>query len=103
MSRSVKRTTIYFEPAIHKALRFKAASTNRSQSDLVNEAVRETLRADQEDLAAFEERASEPTMSYEALLHDLKAPKILSAIAVFVIAFEKQFDITAQENPCSPP
>ena len=79
MSRSVKRTTIYFEPEIHKALRFKAASTNRSQSDLVNEAVRETLRADQEDLAAFEERASEPTMSYEALLHEIKPPKIMEA------------------------
>jgi hypothetical protein len=28
---------------------------------------------DQEDLAAFAERAAEPEMSYEALLADLKA------------------------------
>ena len=42
-------------------------------SDLVNDAVRMALREDQEDLAAFDERAHEPTMSYEALLKDLKA------------------------------
>lgn len=31
------------------------------------------LIEDQEDLAAFEERASEPTISYEALLEELRA------------------------------
>ncbi|HEX9628006.1 MAG TPA: hypothetical protein VGA00_13790 [Acidiferrobacterales bacterium] len=73
MKESSKRSTIYFEPDIHRALRLKAASTHRSLSDLVNEAVRRTLREDQEDLAAFEQRVAEPTISYEALLDDLKA------------------------------
>lgn len=68
-----KRATVYFEPALHKALRLKAAHTHRSVSDIVNDAVRSTLREDQEDLAAFEDRAAEPVMSYEALLKDLKA------------------------------
>jgi plasmid stability protein len=67
-----KRSTIYFEPELHKALRIKAANTERSISDLVNGAVRQVLREDQEDLAAFEERAAEPTITYEALLEDLK-------------------------------
>ena len=67
-----KRSTIYFEPELHKALRIKAANTERSISDLVNDAIRRTLREDQEDLAAFEERAAEPTITYEALLEDLK-------------------------------
>ena len=67
-----KRSTIYFEPELHKALRMKAASTERSISDLVNDAIRQALREDQEDLAAFEERAAEPTITYEALLEDLK-------------------------------
>ena len=31
------------------------------------------LKEDQEDLAAFEERANEPTRTYEELLEDLKA------------------------------
>ena len=68
-----KRSTVYFDPEIHRALRLKAASTDRSISDLVNEAVRQALREDQEDLATLQERAAEPTTSYEALLEDLKA------------------------------
>ena len=68
-----KRATVYFEPALHKAIRLKAAHTNRSISDVVNDAVRAALREDQEDLASFEDRVAEPTMSYEALLKDLKA------------------------------
>jgi plasmid stability protein len=68
-----KRSTIYFEPEIHRALRVKAAHTGRSISYLVNEVVRRALSEDQEDLSAFEERASEPTITYEALLNDLKA------------------------------
>jgi len=67
-----KRATVYFEPALHKAIRLKAAHTHRSVSDIVNDAVRLALREDQEDLAAFEERVAEPEMSYESLLKDLK-------------------------------
>lgn len=73
MSTTTKRSTIYFDPQVHAALRLKAAHTHRSLSDIVNDAVRAALAEDQEDLAAFEERVSEPTMSYEALLNDLKA------------------------------
>ncbi len=68
-----KRSTVYFEPEIHHALRVKAANTHRSVSEVVNEAVRLALREDHEDLSAFEERAAEPTLSYEALLKDLKS------------------------------
>lgn len=70
---SPKRATIYFDPALHEALRVKAAHTHRSMSDIVNDAVRKALREDQEDLAAFDDRVAEPVISYEALLKDLKA------------------------------
>lgn len=73
MSGAAKRSTIYFKPGLHRALRIKAAETQRSVSDLVNEAVQTALREDAEDLSAFEERAKEPTLTYEALLKDLKA------------------------------
>jgi len=73
MSESAKRSTVYFDPDLHRALRIKAAHTHRTLSDLVNEAVRMAMREDQEDLAAFDERADEPTITYEALLEDLKA------------------------------
>jgi len=68
-----KRATVYLEPELHTALKVKAAHTERSMSELVNDAVRESLREDQEDLQAFAGRAAEPVMTYEALLADLKA------------------------------
>lgn len=67
-----KRATVYFEPALHKAIRLKAAHTHRSISEIVNDAVRMALREDEEDLSAFEDRVAEPELSYEALLKDLK-------------------------------
>ena len=73
MSDASKRSTVYFEPEVHQALRLKAAYTHRSVSDLVNEAVRTALQEDQEDLAAYADRVNEPTMTYEELLNDLKA------------------------------
>ncbi|TVS14815.1 MAG: CopG family transcriptional regulator [Gammaproteobacteria bacterium] len=73
MSSGNRRATIYFDPQLHAALRLKAAHSHRSVSDIVNDAVRAALAEDQEDLAAFEGRVGERTMSYEALLDDLKA------------------------------
>lgn len=67
------RATIYLEGTLHKALRLKAAATHRSISDLVSDAVREALREDHDDLAAFSQRAKEKTLSYEDLLKKLKA------------------------------
>ena len=72
MATKSKRTTVYFDPALHRALRLKAAETDQSLSDLVNAAVRETLAEDSEDLEAFETRSHEPTLSFEDVLKDLK-------------------------------
>ena len=72
MSNQNKRATIYFDPRLHLALRLKSAQTERSVSELVNEAVRLSLAEDADDLAAFEERASEPEMSFEDLVKDLR-------------------------------
>ncbi len=73
MAEALKRSTIYFKPELHRALRIKAADTQRSLSDLVNDAVMASLREDLEDLSAFADRAKEPAMTYEALLKDLKS------------------------------
>ena len=72
MGAQPKRATVYFNPEIHKALRHKAAETDRSMSDLVNDAVRASLAEDAEDLAAFEERAAEPSVSFERVVRDLR-------------------------------
>ena len=68
-----KRATVYFDSALHKALRLKAAETERSVSDVVNEAVRVLLAEDADDLAALRDRADEPTVSFESFVRDLKA------------------------------
>ncbi|MDQ3207135.1 MAG: CopG family transcriptional regulator [Gemmatimonadota bacterium] len=70
--RAPKRATVYFDPSLHKALRVKAAETERSLSDLVNVAVRQSLAEDSEDLAAFEDRAQEPSLAFAEVLKDLK-------------------------------
>ena len=73
MSELSKRSTIYFEEDLHQALKIKSATTHQSVSEMVNEAVRYSLREDQEDISAFNDRASEEVVSFEALLDDLKA------------------------------
>ena len=73
MASFTKRATIYFDPDLHKALRMKAVETSRSLSDLVNEAIRGALVEDVEDLAAFDERAHEPLISYSDMVKRLKA------------------------------
>jgi hypothetical protein len=73
MATLTKRATVYFDPAIHRALRLKSVETSRSVSDLVNDALRGALTEDAEDLEAFEVRASERLISYEAIVKKLKA------------------------------
>jgi hypothetical protein len=72
MSAQTKRATIYFDPDLHKALRLKAVETNQSLSELVNEAVREALAEDAEDLAAFDDRAKEPAIPYDEMVMRLR-------------------------------
>lgn len=63
---------MYFDEELHRALRLKAAETDRSMSDLVNEAVKASLAEDAEDLMAFEERAQERSLPFESVVKDLK-------------------------------
>ncbi len=72
MTTQTKRATVYLDPELHKALRLKAVETSRSVSELVNNAVREALAEDAEDIAAFEQRAGEPLISYEEMVKRLK-------------------------------
>ena len=73
MSRVAVRSTLYLDPGLHQALRLKAVTAHRSMSDIVNEAIRAALREDEEDLAAFTERAGEPSLTYEDFLAQLRA------------------------------
>jgi hypothetical protein len=73
MGQSAKRATVYFEEAVHRALRMKAAATDRSLSDMVNEAVKAALAEDAEDLQSFDDRKGEPSVGFEQFVKGLKA------------------------------
>ena len=72
-----KRATIYLDPILHKALRVKAAETDRTISEIVSNAVRQSLAEDAEDLAAFERRAHEPNLPFETVLKNMKRRSLL--------------------------
>jgi len=63
---------VYFEPQIHRALRLKAAASDKSISDMVNDAVKLSLAEDAEDLEAFEKRKREPNVDFEQFVKALK-------------------------------
>jgi len=69
---TARRATIYLDPDLHRALRLKAAETDKTISDLVNDAVRINLAEDAEDLAAYRARSKEPGLDLEQVLKDLR-------------------------------
>ena len=69
---TTKRVTVYFDSDVHAALRLKGAASDRSVSDMVNDAVRASLAEDAADLEAFAERRKEKSVSFETFVAGLK-------------------------------
>ena len=67
-----KRATVYFEEDVHRALRLRAVATDRTVSDMVNEAVKIALSNDADDLAAFSNRKNEKSLSFDTFVQGLK-------------------------------
>lgn len=72
MSPMARRSTIYLDEDLHRALRLKAAATERSISEIVEDAVRRDLAEDAEDLAAFDTRRDEPEYAFEEVVRTLR-------------------------------
>lgn len=70
---ATKRATVYIEAPLHRALRLKSVEVEKSVSELINDALKQSLREDLEDLAAFEERKHEKGISFEEAVKKLKA------------------------------
>lgn len=66
------RATVYLDPDLHRALKLKAIELESSVSELINEALRDSLAEDAEDLEAFEVRESEPSYPFEDFVRELK-------------------------------
>ncbi len=67
-----KRTTVYLHPKLHKALKIKAIQMSINVSELINEAIQLFLKEDAIDLEAIDSRKSEPKISFEDVLKNLK-------------------------------
>ena len=72
-----KRATVYFDPEVHKALRLRAAANDQSISDMVNDAVRASLAEDAADLAAFDKRKRERSVSFDSFVQGMKRRGLL--------------------------
>ncbi len=72
MARQTKRTTVNLDHVLHKTLRLKAIAVPKSVSELVNDAVKNCLAEDFEDMTAFEEREKEPLITYNEMIKSLK-------------------------------
>jgi len=73
MTAKTKRSTIYLEPNLHKALRLKAAELEASMSDIVNDALRIVFEEDAEDLMDIKMRQAEKSVSFDDFVTELKA------------------------------
>ncbi len=69
---TTRRATIYLEPDVHRALRLKAAATDRTISAMVNAALKQALAEDAADLEAFEKRRKEPSVRFEDFVKALR-------------------------------
>ena len=68
----MKRATVYIEDSLHKALKLRSLENDTSVSELINDAVKESLAEDLDDLQAFRDRESEPSRSFETFLQELR-------------------------------
>jgi hypothetical protein len=67
-----KRATVYFDASVHRAVRLKAAATDRTISEVVNDAVKLALAEDAEDQTAFTERADERELDFDKVVKSFK-------------------------------
>ena len=69
---TARRSTVYFDPEVHRALRLKAAATDRPVSEIVNEALRRAFAEDAADLEAARKRRGEAAVSFESVVKSMR-------------------------------
>lgn len=68
----LRRTTTYLKPDLLRALKMKAAKLDSSVSDLVNQAVRQSLAEDAIDLEALEQRKNQSERPFDDFVRELR-------------------------------
>ena len=69
---TARRSTVYFDPAVHRALRLHSAASDRNLSEVVNEMVRRALKEDLADLAITRKRRNEPKHSLKSIVKKMR-------------------------------
>ena len=69
---TTRRATVYFDPAVHRALRLKSAATDLTVSYIVNDALRKSFDEDLADLADARKRRRQPSISFESAVKAMK-------------------------------
>jgi hypothetical protein len=70
-------TTVYLDPRIAKAAKVKAAVSDRSLSDLVNEGLARLLNEDAQILQMVKSRRREKPRDYDRVLEELRADGVI--------------------------
>lgn len=72
MKTRAKHATVHFDAGLYRQLRLKAAETDQSISDLVNDAVRAALAEDAYDVDTFAARIVEADFPFEDAVRNLQ-------------------------------
>jgi predicted transcriptional regulator len=67
-----RATTVYLDPKVMRAVKIKAAQTDRTISQLVNEALVAELRKDEDDLRFVRKHRGEQGRPLEEFLAEMK-------------------------------
>jgi len=71
-NKKTKRTTVYLEPGLLKVMRYQALINETSVSEMINDAIRNQITEDAEDIADIEARKNEPLIPFEEVVKRLK-------------------------------
>jgi hypothetical protein len=71
-NKKTKRTTVYLDPVLLKAMRYKALINETSVSEMINDAIRNQIAEDTEDIEDIEARKNESLIPFEEVVKRLK-------------------------------
>lgn len=71
------RTTITLNDKIYKAVRIRAAESGNTFSGIVEDAIKEQILEDLDDLQTVKARENEPAIDFKTFVKELKADGLL--------------------------
>ena len=76
-SKEKKRVTVCLDGDLHRAVKIKADLSSITISELISEAIRDSLREDAADISTLESVKNEPTTSLENVLKEFNLERLV--------------------------